>query len=110
MASSVVGLVPARLPAIRLPTETRCVPMRPVNGAVMRVWSRSNWASRTAAFGVVDGRLGGALLGGLLVGVLDAAGAGLLQRVGADELAVGEVEAGTGRFRAGPTASLSLIW
>ena len=56
------------------------MPMRPVKGAVMRVWSRSNWASRTSGHGIIDGRLGGALLGDLLVGVLDGAGAGLLQR------------------------------
>jgi hypothetical protein len=31
-----MGLVAARLPAIRLPTETRCVPIRPVKGAVIR--------------------------------------------------------------------------
>ena len=41
--------MPARLPEIRLLTETWCAPIRPVKGALMRVWSRSNCASRTEA-------------------------------------------------------------
>ena len=48
--------------------------------------------------GIIDGRLGGALLGGLLVGVLDAAGTCLLQRLRAEEFAVGEIEARMGAF------------
>src|SRR6266403_614536 len=46
VVSRVVGLVAARLPAIKLPTETRRAPMRPVKGAVMRQYSISSWASR----------------------------------------------------------------
>src|SRR6266436_5945123 len=46
VVSRVVGLVAARLPAIRLPMETSRAPMRPVKGAVMRQYSRSSWASR----------------------------------------------------------------
>ena len=52
VASSVVGLVPPRLPLTRLPTETRCAPMRPVNGAVTRENSRSSCASLIAALAV----------------------------------------------------------
>jgi hypothetical protein len=40
---------PPRLPLTRPPTETRCAPMRPVNGAVMREKSRSSCASVIAA-------------------------------------------------------------
>ena len=45
------GSVPPRLPLTRLPIETRCAPMRPVNGAVTRENSRSSRASAMARLG-----------------------------------------------------------
>ena len=67
VASNVVGLVAPRLPAIRLPTETRCAPMRPVKGAVMRQYSRSNWASRICALASSMAACAAALVGRALV-------------------------------------------
>jgi hypothetical protein len=48
--------------------------------------------------GIIYGRLSGALLGDLLVGVLDGAGAGLLQGFCTRQLAVGETETCAGAF------------
>jgi hypothetical protein len=48
--------------------------------------------------GIIDGRLGGALLGDLLVGVLDGAGAGLLQGFCTRQLAVRETDTRAGAF------------
>ena len=50
------------------------------------------------------------LLGGLLVGGLDAAGTCSGQRAGAEEFAVGEIEAGMGAFDLGDGLLVSLIW
>ena len=60
--------------------------------------------------GIVDGRLGGALLGGLLVGALDAAGPCSCERAGAEEFAVCEIEARPGAFDLGNgLAQLDLV-
>ena len=60
--------------------------------------------------GVINGRLGGVLLGGLLVGGLDAAGTCSGERAGAEEFAVGEIEAGMGAFDLGDgLAQLDLV-
>jgi len=48
--------------------------------------------------GIIDGRLGGALLGDLLVGVLGGAGTGLLQGFCTRQLAVRETETRAGAF------------
>jgi hypothetical protein len=49
--------------------------------------------------GIIDSRLRSALLGDFLVGVLDGAGAGLLQRFCARQLAVRETETRSGAFK-----------
>src|ERR1700757_4184028 len=61
--------------------------------------------------GIIDSRLRSALLGDLLVGVLDGAGAGLLQGFRARQLAVRETETRAGAFklRRG-LAEFDLIW
>ena len=48
VVSSVV--VPPWPPVIRLPIELRCMLIRPVSGAVMRLNSRLSWAERIAAW------------------------------------------------------------
>jgi hypothetical protein len=61
--------------------------------------------------GIIDGRLGGALLGDLLVGVLDRTGAGLLQRFCTRQLAVRETEARASAFELSRgLAEFDLIW
>ncbi len=102
MASRVVGLVPARLPEIRLPTgEGRG------NAGVVEVKPGVAHGGQ----GIIDGRLGGALLGDLLVGVLDGAGTGLLQGFCTRQLAVRETETRAGAFELSRgLAEFDLIW
>src|SRR5215472_16751555 len=76
VASNVVALVAVRLPAIRLPTETRCVPMRPVNGAAIRQWSSPNCALIRCA----------------LVHILHASSVALLQILGTVKLSVSQFQ------------------
>ena len=77
----------------------------------MRVWSRSNCASRTVRQRVVDGGLGGALLGGILVDSSRCVPAPVVFSESARGRARGlRDRAGPGPLSSCAVASLSLIW
>jgi len=106
----VVGLVPARTARDEVADRDQMGADAAGEGAVMRVWSRSNWASRTAAMALSRAAWAARCSAAFWSALSTVPAPVCFSEFGADQLADRQVEARMGAFRPEPRlAQLDLI-